>query len=172
MSEDVKEIEISMDAAKAKIEKLEVLNRLRKNPDFKAFILDDFMGKERMEDDIFEQTKFQLRRMEDFRDGPLKSTKHLDKQIPEYKRKKGFNRVGWSWRHQAYEPMDKHGRFWRNRGGTLRQPKFKARRFKHKQEYLWHDGEDQTEKEDAQVENEEALEKHTQAEQVTDYNAM
>jgi len=55
MSETVREIEMSMEAAKAKIEKLEVLNRLRENPDFKAFILDDFMGKERMEDFLTKQ---------------------------------------------------------------------------------------------------------------------
>lgn len=50
MSEAVREIELSMELTKAKIEKLETLNRLKENPDFKSLFLDDFLGEKRMGD--------------------------------------------------------------------------------------------------------------------------
>lgn len=50
MSETIREIEMTMDAAKKKVEKLELLERLKENFDFKAFILEEFMGKDRIQD--------------------------------------------------------------------------------------------------------------------------
>jgi hypothetical protein len=50
MSDTVLEIELSMDMAKKKIELLEVLERLKENPDFKAFVSVGFMGEERIRD--------------------------------------------------------------------------------------------------------------------------
>ena len=50
MSEVVREIEISMELTKVKVEKLELMERLKENEDFKAFILEGFMGKERIQD--------------------------------------------------------------------------------------------------------------------------
>lgn len=55
MSEAVREIEMSMELTKVKIEKMEALNRLKENPDFKAIILDDFMGERRMGDLLTKQ---------------------------------------------------------------------------------------------------------------------
>lgn len=51
MSENVvREIELSMEDIKAKIAKGALLERLCENEDFKAYILDDFMGKNRLQD--------------------------------------------------------------------------------------------------------------------------
>lgn len=45
MTEAVREIEISIDLLKEKVARAEMLERLEKNPDFKAFILEDFCEK-------------------------------------------------------------------------------------------------------------------------------
>lgn len=47
---DAQKIELSMKALKTKIRRGDLLNRLIDNPDFKEFILDGFMGKERLQD--------------------------------------------------------------------------------------------------------------------------
>lgn len=47
---DSQKIEISMKAIKTKIRRGDLLNRLCDNPDFKEFILEGFMGKERLQD--------------------------------------------------------------------------------------------------------------------------
>ena len=46
----VREIEMSIEETKAKIEKWELMERLKENEDFKAFILEGLMGKERIQD--------------------------------------------------------------------------------------------------------------------------
>ena len=47
---DAQKIELSMKALKTKIRRGDLLKRLIDNPDFKEFILDGFMGKERLQD--------------------------------------------------------------------------------------------------------------------------
>ena len=47
---DAQKIELSMKALKTKIRRGDLLERLIDNPDFKEFILDGFMGKERLQD--------------------------------------------------------------------------------------------------------------------------
>lgn len=47
---DAQKIELSMKALKTKIRRGDLLERLIANPDFKEFILDGFMGKERLQD--------------------------------------------------------------------------------------------------------------------------
>ena len=50
MSEEIKELGLSMELAKKKVEMLEVLERLRKNQDFIDFIAVGFMGEARLVD--------------------------------------------------------------------------------------------------------------------------
>lgn len=45
MTEAIREIEVSIDLLKEKVAKAEMLERLEKNPDFKAFILEGFCEK-------------------------------------------------------------------------------------------------------------------------------
>lgn len=46
----IREIEASMESLKRKVAKAERLERLLDNPDFKEFIMEDFMGKSRIQD--------------------------------------------------------------------------------------------------------------------------
>ena len=50
MSEEIKELGLSMELAKKKVEMLEVLERLEENPDYKELISSGFMGEVRLRD--------------------------------------------------------------------------------------------------------------------------